>query len=67
MIQNSKVQKIHGSETSVEVDIPVVFADNMHSRFRQSTRGVDSDTAVSLVKQVMKKFITTVKKLIFAN
>lgn len=50
---NRGVKTIPNATTSVNVDVPIVFADNSHSRTRQSTRGVDKESAVSLVKKVL--------------
>ena len=50
---NRGIEVIPGSETKVEVEIPVVFADNVHSRKRQDERGVDNETAIKLVKEVL--------------
>lgn len=54
---NTNVKEIPGSTTSVEVNIPIVFSDNAHSRTRQNTRGINNDMAISLVKQVLPSIL----------
>lgn len=54
---NTNVKEIPGSTTSVNVNIPIVFSDNAHSRTRQNTRGINSNMAISLVKQVLPSIL----------
>ena len=53
------LKDINGSQMTVNVDVPVIFADTTHSRIRQGERSVDSDTAISLVKQALPEILSS--------
>lgn len=59
---NTQVKVIPGASTSIEVEVPVIFADNSHSRTRQDSRGVNRDIAVSIVKQALPEILNAVTK-----
>jgi hypothetical protein len=56
------VKTIPGSETTVEVEIPVVFADTKHSRVRQGDREISSEEAIGLVKAALPRVLDAVTK-----
>jgi hypothetical protein len=56
------VKTIPGSETTVEVEIPVVFADTKHSRIRQGGRELSSEEAIALVKAALPRVLDAVTK-----
>ena len=60
IIERAKGQRnIEGSETTVNVEIPIVFADTAHSRFRQDTREMSKEQAIELVKQKLPEIMET--------
>ena len=60
IIERAKGQRnIEGSETTVDVEIPVIFADTTHSRFRQDTREITKEQAIELVKQKLPEIMNT--------
>lgn len=56
------MKTIPGSETTVEVQIPVVFADTKHSRVRQGERELPTEEAIALVNTVLPKVLDAVAK-----
>lgn len=56
------VKTIPGSETTVEVEVPVVFADTKHSRARQGGRELSSEQAIAFVKAALPNVLDAVTK-----
>lgn len=57
-----EVKTIPGSETTVEVEVPVVFADTKHSRVRQGGRELSSEQAITLVNVALPRVLDAVTK-----
>ena len=62
IIEASNVKTIPGSETTVEVEVPVVFADTKHSRVRQSGRNISSEMAIGLVNAALPEVLNSVTR-----